>query len=1798
MTATAARESAAPSETSRGGAAAKSPTVKETPTALPTRSSPVATRRGLDLLTGLAGPVRKEVVAPPPSRVPSTVPGAMMPAKFKSDAFKEIERMYWQESNSQERDFDLLESLKEQMTEQLEFDKVIEDAKTQLDKAEAAHEWKKAAELKKQLSLLPKSKKEAEKIAKRKRVEAEEKAAREQERARIAKEESEKTSRLEAERARREAERTRRAEAEARRHARKKEEEAQRKLQRKQQLEQRKQQVEAERKRQLEEEAERLSNERTAMRARKAREADEQARRYRDRKLQEERQRQEEELLAAENALKQKADAAATAVKAQDVEGAGSTAELDTEAAAVAEGGAQEEEKIVSASATASVTPVIDAAKMKKQLSIEATIQSEGGGDVDEAILALEMKLDATRQRLKEAKGAEDFLAAHSIKERDIPSIEATITAAQEYKTELEEKARLAAIAKRKREERAAEERRLREEQEKLRLEQERLAREAEIIRERKEEERAIVDAERNAREAALKQLHGSGNLGEDEIAEAKRSPEQTVVVLEARIGVLREKLKAAVAAEDFLEAASIKGSTVAVTEVLKNVRAAAKAQAEKRSRVGALRKAEELLKDQKEKKASMLQETLQIANSVAEERRNSFDKERERLEAELAAERAKRADMEAKAQKLAEEARQREAVVKAKALAAEEARRKAQEEKARVQRMEIEAREKHQAAVALQSVHRRNVAKATAARKRNVAPIPPEFSSSLTGSDEEHRAAVRLQASQRRRQASAASQRLRIEKQVRTKELEEYEARRLAAVRMREAEEAAEKERLKIERDARLELEKKEAEQEAERARLRAMLEEEQKAREAVEATVTKATAEEVGSFEVVDEDHDESKAESKTIYLIHLSDEEKARAGRVDYTISFDTLPLPFQVVQSAFEGSSPLVSRAASSDAADEYEILPLEKDTMVDVAGVILATYSDPIIKAKQTLAKLWVSPEKPLVIGFRSTNPQRMSKRIQSSYRGYAWRRLSMAGEEVMHALQIRAFQRRQNVCATVIQRLFQTSLVRRRYRQILGKTEALQSFARSFVWRNMFMNKVRANRVLVPFIRRWLKINRVTSSVLRVMLDAEKSRIKEQGKKALTDGNALGENEEEKSGNTDRPKFALCAVDAVIDVQDIYPSGWGRALNDLDKLLRAEDGEQPSHRIIAIDCGSTHTLALTSGGEMYSWGWDDFGQLGHQEFEQFAEPTLVEMTVQRPPDTGEGVQGVPGALDVGSKAFIRKIACGNEHSLALSFTGQVYAWGRNNRGQLGIGFEAQMTRPELVKSLSHLEVSDIACGSQHSGAICELGVLYSWGEGAVVGHGVFTGTGDIHEPTKLPALRKTVCRQIECGPQHTLILADSSVEANCGFAIFAFGMNDNGQLGLNDTNRRLVPTAIAHPDGMDTLEHWVSVGCGGKHSVALTNQGRVWCWGWNRFGQIGVGDTINRLRPSRLQISLRRFCQKRFIQVLPGLRHTAALTRDGKIMTWGRGAIEDSQDSGIRSNGDMSAYPQAIPMTALGESEKPTQLCCAFSQSISITAARCKSKEGPSTAGKATKKGASGTSGILGELRKKVGEQYDEVLLSHTRLLRSRQEVESPPSAKTTPKAERPTNVLMQHQEKEVEYYETMEEKMHAKSRDLRRRGAIADGAMLRYFRPSNLVAAANRKLTIRGVLERYGRHDYAEVFGENGVSEYIKMIRRREQAFIISPVVRMFHKSLGDDLASYQEYMDGLMARAPRTARPPTEGKTWDSFDSPKEADTAGLRDLDLRLAALSAECNRLAAAETFVGGVTVKAVTQAIRL
>ena len=85
-------------------------------TPLPQRTEPVATRRGLDLLTGMAGPGRDgesvDSSITPGSRAPAKASGSMVAATTRSQSYKELEAQYWQESNKQQRDFALLESLK------------------------------------------------------------------------------------------------------------------------------------------------------------------------------------------------------------------------------------------------------------------------------------------------------------------------------------------------------------------------------------------------------------------------------------------------------------------------------------------------------------------------------------------------------------------------------------------------------------------------------------------------------------------------------------------------------------------------------------------------------------------------------------------------------------------------------------------------------------------------------------------------------------------------------------------------------------------------------------------------------------------------------------------------------------------------------------------------------------------------------------------------------------------------------------------------------------------------------------------------------------------------------------------------------------------------------------------------------------------------------------------------------------------------------------------------------------------------------------------------------------------------------------------------------------------------------------------------------------------------------------------------------------------------------------------------------------------------------------------------------
>jgi alpha-tubulin suppressor-like RCC1 family protein len=123
--------------------------------------------------------------------------------------------------------------------------------------------------------------------------------------------------------------------------------------------------------------------------------------------------------------------------------------------------------------------------------------------------------------------------------------------------------------------------------------------------------------------------------------------------------------------------------------------------------------------------------------------------------------------------------------------------------------------------------------------------------------------------------------------------------------------------------------------------------------------------------------------------------------------------------------------------------------------------------------------------------------------------------------------------------------------------------------------------------------------------------------------------------------------------------------------------------------IKSIAVGATHVLALCSQGNVYAWGSNQYGQLGHQRNRYDSQPTLLEMSEK-----------------------ITDIAAGTHFSLALTESGNVYAWGWNGFGQLGVNDTLPRSTPTKVPGLAQIQA--IAAGEMHAVAIGQRALL-GWG---------------------------------------------------------------------------------------------------------------------------------------------------------------------------------------------------------------------------------------------------------------------------------------------------------------------------------------------------------------------------------------------------------------------------------------------------------------------------------------------------
>ncbi|CAM9849889.1 unnamed protein product [Ascophyllum nodosum] len=256
------------------------------------------------------------------------------------------------------------------------------------------------------------------------------------------------------------------------------------------------------------------------------------------------------------------------------------------------------------------------------------------------------------------------------------------------------------------------------------------------------------------------------------------------------------------------------------------------------------------------------------------------------------------------------------------------------------------------------------------------------------------------------------------------------------------------------------------------------------------------------------------------------------------------------------------------------------------------------------------------------------------------------------------------------------------------------------------------------------------------------------------------------------------------------------------------------------------------------------------------------------------------------------------IAAGNELTVALTSTGEVYSCGTNEEGQCGIGMNEQRLRiARCTKVLSFTKVffhkspfsSNYRISQVYGGNGCEHMTIVTEEGGRLLNCGINCagqlGRGHTHrEPISPYPVERLMCRKVAkvaCSYFHSVVMTEGGRDGR-GTEIWTFGGNACGQLGQGDKVRRLVPTPIESLRGLDVL----SVACGLYHTVISVAGGGMYAWGKNDNGQLGLEDHTWRLSPTRIQGSAAATAVVK--QLACGYFHTVGLEDNGQLLAFGR----------------------------------------------------------------------------------------------------------------------------------------------------------------------------------------------------------------------------------------------------------------------------------------------------------------------
>uniref|UniRef100_A0A6Q2X9Z2 HECT domain-containing protein n=1 Tax=Esox lucius TaxID=8010 RepID=A0A6Q2X9Z2_ESOLU len=251
-----------------------------------------------------------------------------------------------------------------------------------------------------------------------------------------------------------------------------------------------------------------------------------------------------------------------------------------------------------------------------------------------------------------------------------------------------------------------------------------------------------------------------------------------------------------------------------------------------------------------------------------------------------------------------------------------------------------------------------------------------------------------------------------------------------------------------------------------------------------------------------------------------------------------------------------------------------------------------------------------------------------------------------------------------------------------------------------------------------------------------------------------------------------------------------------------------------SQKIAVVSCGWAHSMALNEQGQVFAWGAGGGGQLDGQLF-TWGQNSNGQLGLGK----GEPSTLSPQPLKSLSGIPLAQITAGGDHSFALSLSGAVFGWGKNNTGQLGLNDEQDRPVPCHIKFLRSQKVVYISCGDEHTAALTKDGGLFTFGDGSrgQLGH------DSIHNeplPRRVQELMGTEVSQIACGSHHTLAFVPSSG------LVYAFGCNTSGQLGTGTRGdaKSPIPVKSCLTGCLSGSPHRCAItkiNCGGDHNFLL-----------------------------------------------------------------------------------------------------------------------------------------------------------------------------------------------------------------------------------------------------------------------------------------------------------------------------------------------------------------------------------------